>query len=432
MAVNNASPKRGKVVDIPANAPTIGTATDAELSSGAVTVAYTAGSTATGGPISSYTAVSNPGSIVGTGTTSPITVSGLTLDTSYTFTVAAVNATGTSEYSAASNSATPTYQQFLLAKGSISPYIKVFAWSDATGIGTALPDPAVPPTTGDGGAVFNKARSAIAVQDWISGRLIAFQFTPAGIGARYSAPVGYTGYGYTSDFNNDDTALVSVSDTTPYVFAFPWDNSTGFGTKYANPGTLPTGAGQGVAFSPDGATIAVSHHTSPWLTTYPFASGFGTKYSNPATLPTSQGKKVRFSPDGNTLVMTSTTTPYISAYPWSSGFGTKYANPATLPSGGGNFISWSPDGTDLAVTSEASPYILVYQWSSGFGTKYANPASLPAQQTYSVTWSNNGSALVTATYLTPFINAWAWSSGFGTKYADPTWTIGYPPTIQIQ
>jgi hypothetical protein len=107
MATGQVSPKRGKVIDIPANAPTIGTAADA-VTGGAVSVPFTAGSTATGGPVFSYRAVSNPGSIVGTGTSSPITVSGLTNDTAYTFTVAAVNPTGYSAFSAASNSATPT------------------------------------------------------------------------------------------------------------------------------------------------------------------------------------------------------------------------------------------------------------------------------------------------------------------------------------
>ena len=107
MATGQTSPKRGKVVDIPGNPPTIGTATDL-AQTGKVSVPFTAGSTTTGGPVFYYTAVSNPGSITGTATSTPITVSGLTDGTAYTFTVAGTNATGNGQFSAASNSATPT------------------------------------------------------------------------------------------------------------------------------------------------------------------------------------------------------------------------------------------------------------------------------------------------------------------------------------
>ena len=102
MAINNVSPKKGKVVDIP-NTPTIGTATAGALSA---TVAYTAATV--GGPATTFTALSNPGSITGTGSSSPITVTGLTAGTAYTFTVRGNNATGSGNYSTASNSVTPT------------------------------------------------------------------------------------------------------------------------------------------------------------------------------------------------------------------------------------------------------------------------------------------------------------------------------------
>lgn len=102
MAINNVSPKKGKVVDIPST-PTIGTATGDALSAN---VAFTAATK--GGPATTYTALSNPGSITGTGSSSPINVSGLTAGTAYTFTVRGNNATGSGEYSSTSNSATPT------------------------------------------------------------------------------------------------------------------------------------------------------------------------------------------------------------------------------------------------------------------------------------------------------------------------------------
>ena len=87
-------------------APTIGTAT---ASSGSATVTYTGPTwTGKGSGAVTYTATSSPGNLTGTGS-SPITVSGLTNGTSYTFTVAATTSYGvTGPSSAASNSVTPS------------------------------------------------------------------------------------------------------------------------------------------------------------------------------------------------------------------------------------------------------------------------------------------------------------------------------------
>jgi hypothetical protein len=53
---------------------------------------------------------------------------------------------------------------------------------------------------------------------------------------------------------------VAYSDS-PYISAYPW--SAGFGTKYADPATLPTDTGRSVAFKPQGDAIAVAHDTTP-------------------------------------------------------------------------------------------------------------------------------------------------------------------------
>jgi len=90
------------------NAPTIGTATSASGTSVSVTV--TAPSDVGGGAISSFTAFTSCGAYSGSNTTSPVTVTGLTTGTSYTFKAIATNAYGPSLPSAVSNSETPVAQ----------------------------------------------------------------------------------------------------------------------------------------------------------------------------------------------------------------------------------------------------------------------------------------------------------------------------------
>jgi len=83
-------------------APTIGTAT--AVTATTATVTYTAPSDLGAGTVT-YTATSSPGGLTGSGA-SPITVSGLSELTSYTFTVTASTPGGTGPASAASNSIT--------------------------------------------------------------------------------------------------------------------------------------------------------------------------------------------------------------------------------------------------------------------------------------------------------------------------------------
>lgn len=93
------------------DAPTIGTASVASGTS--ISVTFTAPTDTGGGAITEYIGVAEDSSgntIATSGSSSPITVTGLTTGTAYTVKVLAVNAYGTSQYSAASNSATPLAQ----------------------------------------------------------------------------------------------------------------------------------------------------------------------------------------------------------------------------------------------------------------------------------------------------------------------------------
>jgi uncharacterized protein (TIGR02145 family) len=85
-------------------APTIGTATAGNAQT---VITFTAPVSNGGSAITGYTVTSSPGSITATGTSSPITVTGLNNGTAYTFTVTATNAIGNSAASSETNSVTP-------------------------------------------------------------------------------------------------------------------------------------------------------------------------------------------------------------------------------------------------------------------------------------------------------------------------------------
>jgi hypothetical protein len=97
------------------DAPTIGTATGGDASA---SVTFTAPTNVGGSAISLYGARSTPENITATAASSPISVTGLTNGTAYTFAVWAINTYGPSAFSAASGSVTPVSLRGLFAGGS--------------------------------------------------------------------------------------------------------------------------------------------------------------------------------------------------------------------------------------------------------------------------------------------------------------------------
>jgi chitodextrinase len=85
-------------------APIIGSAT---AGNGQATITFNAPDSDGGSSILSYTVTSSPGNVTVSGNGSPITITGLTNDVNYTFTVVATNAIGQSSSSGISNAVTP-------------------------------------------------------------------------------------------------------------------------------------------------------------------------------------------------------------------------------------------------------------------------------------------------------------------------------------
>lgn len=144
--IQSASGSDVAAATVPA-APTIGTAT---AGASQATVAYTLNSDG-GSAITGVTATSTPGGITGSVSGAgggPVTVTGLTPGTPYTFTVHATNAVGNSAESAASNSVTPTSGSSTVTSVSVSPTSATLAGGGtqqytATVVGTNSPSQAV-------------------------------------------------------------------------------------------------------------------------------------------------------------------------------------------------------------------------------------------------------------------------------------------------
>ncbi|MFL0251341.1 immunoglobulin-like domain-containing protein [Clostridium neuense] len=96
------------VMVVKASVPSAPTNVTASAGDGCALVSFALPRNNGGSPITSYKIISNTGMVVGTGTGSPITVTGLTNGVTYNFKVVATNAQGDSVPSAASNNVTPS------------------------------------------------------------------------------------------------------------------------------------------------------------------------------------------------------------------------------------------------------------------------------------------------------------------------------------
>ncbi|GAA0133766.1 hypothetical protein YSY43_06060 [Paenibacillus sp. YSY-4.3] len=101
------SPASNQVSAIPATVPSAPSNVRAVAGNGQATVSFNPPASTGGSPITGYEVIAQPGNIVTTGASSPITVAGLLNGTSYTFTVRAINAAGSSASSVESNAVIP-------------------------------------------------------------------------------------------------------------------------------------------------------------------------------------------------------------------------------------------------------------------------------------------------------------------------------------
>lgn len=286
---------------------------------------------------------------------------------------------------------------------STSPYVHAYALTNS-GFGAKYNNPSALNTASWVArarvTAFNKAGNALAMVGAGGNKIHIFRWNDStGFGTKYNTPVDYaqSNTHQSIDFHPSDTAFITTYASSfssgKDINAYPWNNTTGAGTKFSNP-TETLGEAYQADFHPNGNDVAIASGNSPFIYVYAWSSstGFGAKYGNPAVgTGGAVFGGVQFSKSGNSIIMGGNTTARLSAYPWTSGtgFGTKFSNPSGFNPGGQNEFSFSADGTAVAIAHNNSPYVSVFAWSdsTGFGAKFSDPTTLPVA-TGAVRFSN--------------------------------------------
>lgn len=173
-----------------------------------------------------------------------------------------------------------------------------------------------------------------------------------------------------------DWPRVTMLNTTTWAAI-----SGAYGYNYG----VEDGAVRSLKFSPDGSKLAITGTTG--------ASKFVVANTTSWTAITTavQGSavpmEVAWSPDGAILAVTGFEAPFLELYNGND-LTAKLAAPAVLPAGSAGDCSFSPDGTMFAVAHDVSPYVTIYNVSDW--SKIANPAQLPVARAGSVAFSPDG------------------------------------------
>lgn len=175
----------------------------------------------------------------------------------------------------------------LLVQSSGYAYLHAYAWS--SGFATKYADPATVTSSYFGKVKFNPSGDALVSMP--SGAVYAWS---SGFGTKYTAPAGLSGTSLVgAGWNPAGNVIVFTDELANKLIAYAW--STGFGTKYADTVNFPSDFfTDALAWNPTGTAISVGVMGSPYIYTYSWYNGFQKLYNNPGTLPTGAVNDIAF------------------------------------------------------------------------------------------------------------------------------------------
>ena len=347
LASNSVTPNPSTVPD----APSITSATS--TSSSSASVSFTAPSNNGGSTILDYTVTSSPGGFTGTGSGTPITVSGLSPNTSYTFTVTARNAVGSSAASSPSNSVTTaassdaTLSSLGVSSGSLSPSFTSSTTSYSVAVAGSVSSITVTPTANQSGASITV--NGTSVSSGNASGAISLTVGSNTIHVNVTAQDGTTTQSYILTITR---ALIPIS-TSDVSVAAPVSGGA--------PQTTVTDNGQfsaTVAWSGNPSTFLGGTSYTATVTIVPdgqytlngVSANFFTVNSNTATSPNSANAGVFTYTFPTTATSASTTT--LVVFTNSTTYGVVDTLTATVSSGASGTVTFS-DGSQTLCTNAA-------------------------------------------------------------------------------
>jgi len=403
IAVNSVgqSPVSSTATSTPRTIAGAPTAASAVRGNGQATVSFTPPASNGGAAITGYTVTSSPGGFTGTGTSSPITVTGLTNGTAYTFTVTATNAAGTSAASTATSAVTPATVPgaptgVSAVRGDSQATISFTA--PASNGGSAVTGYTV--TSSPGGFTASGSTSPLTVTGLTNGTAYTFTVTATnavGTGAASAASTSVT----PSTVPGAPTGVSATAGNgqASVSFTAPASNGGAAITSYtvtSSPGGF-TGTGTSSPIVVSGLTNGTAY-TFTVTATNTNGTGAASAASSSVTLPTVSGAPTGVSAvQGNTQATVSFTAPASNGGSAITGY-TVTSSPSGITATGSSSpitITGLTNGTAYTFTVTATNAVGTGAASSASAS--VTPAGVPGAPTGVTATPGNGSASVAFT-----------------------------------